>query len=90
MGGLGNAYNKLGETRRAIEYYEQWVEIAREIGDRLGEANGLFNMSGSQNALGDRDAAVERMQRALAIYDAMEVPEADRARDRLAAWRGEL
>ena len=34
LGNLGNAYNNLGEYRRAIEYYEQHLTIAREIGDR--------------------------------------------------------
>jgi len=34
LGSLGNAYHSLGEYRRAIEYYEQHLQIARELGDR--------------------------------------------------------
>lgn len=36
---LGNAYRHLGETRRAIELFEQSLAIQRSIGDRRGEAN---------------------------------------------------
>ena len=36
LGNLGNAYADLGEPRKAIEYYEQALKIAREIGDRQG------------------------------------------------------
>ena len=39
LGNLGNCYADLGETRRAIELYEQALAIAREIGDRAAEAN---------------------------------------------------
>ncbi len=38
LGNLGIAYYNLGEYRRAIEYYEQRLQIAREIGDRRGES----------------------------------------------------
>ena len=37
LGNLGNCYAGLGQTARAIEYYEQALAIAREIGDRRGE-----------------------------------------------------
>ena len=41
---LGNAYNSLGEYRRAIDYHQQSLEIKREIGDRSGLANSLGNL----------------------------------------------
>jgi tetratricopeptide (TPR) repeat protein len=88
-GNLGNAYNALEEYDKAIDYYEKQLWIAREIGDRIGEANGLFNMSTSLHARGDREAATERMEEALAIFEAMEVPEAERARNSLSELRGE-
>ena len=34
-----HAYADLGETRKAIEFYEQALIINREIGDRRGEGN---------------------------------------------------
>jgi tetratricopeptide (TPR) repeat protein len=39
LGNLGLAYAHLGETSRAIEYFELSLTIAREIGDRRGEDN---------------------------------------------------
>jgi hypothetical protein len=31
----------MGEGRRAIEYYEQALAVAREIGDRRAEGSGI-------------------------------------------------
>ena len=36
-GNLGNAYRSLGDFRKAIEYHEKRLKIAKEIGDRAGE-----------------------------------------------------
>ena len=41
LGNLGSAYKNLGEPRRAIQSYEQALQIAQEIGDRRGEGNHL-------------------------------------------------
>jgi len=41
---FGNAYADLGDVRKAIEFHEQYLSIAREIGDRLGEGNALGNL----------------------------------------------
>jgi tetratricopeptide (TPR) repeat protein len=76
----------LGETRKAIEYYEQRLEITREIGDRRGEGNGLFNLGLALHTLEEKDRAVGLMQRALAIYEAIESPSAKDARDTSKEW----
>ncbi len=34
---MGNAYFHLSEPEKAIEYFEQALKIAQEIGDRLTE-----------------------------------------------------
>ena len=44
LGGLGLAYDSLGNYAKAIEYHEQSLAIAREIKDRLGEGNALGNL----------------------------------------------
>ena len=49
----------LGEYRRAIEFYEQRLAIAREIGDRRGEGNALGNLGNAYRALGDTRRAIE-------------------------------
>ena len=81
MGNLGVAYADLGEVRRAIEYYEQQLEITREIGDRRGEGNALANMGNAYAQLGDPDHARDLWQQALAIYEAIEDPNAASVRE---------
>ncbi len=39
LGNLGNAYNSLGQYQQAIDFHQQSLEIAWEIGDRQGEGN---------------------------------------------------
>jgi tetratricopeptide (TPR) repeat protein len=79
----------LGEVRKAIEYYEQHLEIAREIGDRRGEADGLYNWGDELVKLGETDRAIEMIEAALAIYERIESSMAETARKRLAKLKGE-
>jgi hypothetical protein len=44
LGNLGNAYRVLGETRRAIELFEQQLGIARETRDRWTEGLASWNL----------------------------------------------
>ena len=85
LGNLGLAYADLGEVRRAIEYYEQALAIAREIGDRHGEANDHFNLGLTLISEGDLAGAREHFTAALAPYEAMGLPDAEDARQALAA-----
>ena len=41
-GNLGNAYLSLGDLRKAFEYYEKHLKIAKEIGDRAREGRSLW------------------------------------------------
>ena len=86
---MGLAYNNLGEYRRAIEYHEQRLQITREIGDRLGEANSVWKGALALDQLGDRPAAIARAEAALKIFEAIESPAASKVRGWLAEWRGE-
>ena len=74
--------------RRAIEHYEQALVIAREIGDRRGEARSLFNGALAFDQLGERAKAIEWLKGALAIEAAIEDPMVDRTRALLAEWQG--
>jgi len=58
LGNLGSAYLQLGDARRAIGYYEQRLEIAREIGDRRGEGTVLGNLGSAYLQLGDARCAI--------------------------------
>jgi tetratricopeptide (TPR) repeat protein len=77
LGNLGIAYTDLGETSKAIEHYETALAISREIGDRRGEGNALANLG---QAVRDSDAKTARAhwQAALALYTAIEDPNAAR------------
>ncbi|MGK7943972.1 MAG: tetratricopeptide repeat protein [Microcystaceae cyanobacterium] len=64
---LGNAYNLLGEYQSAIDYYKQSLTIAREIGDRRGEANSLGNLGVAYDSLGEYQSAIDYHQQQLTI-----------------------
>ncbi len=57
----------LGDARKAIEYYEQQLTIAREIGDRRGEGNALGNLGNAYADLGDSRKAIEYYEQHLTI-----------------------
>jgi len=84
------AYGDLGEPRRAIEHFEQALTIVRELGDRRGEGNALFNSALAFGQLGERAEAIRRMQEALLIFERIGAKHlAERARAQIAEWRGE-
>ena len=43
-GNLVNAYMSLGDYRKAIEYHEEYLKTAVEIGDRGGEGGAYGNL----------------------------------------------
>jgi tetratricopeptide (TPR) repeat protein len=65
---LGSAYHRLGEVRRAIEFYEQALAIDREIGDRGGEGSDLGNIGLGYVDLGEVRRAIEFHEQALTIH----------------------
>jgi len=64
---LGFCYDSLGDYPKAIEHYQQSLDIAREIGDRGGEGNSLGNLGGCYYSLGDYPKAIEHHQQSLDI-----------------------
>jgi tetratricopeptide (TPR) repeat protein len=81
-GELGNAYAALGETRRAIELYEQQLVITREIGDRRGEGAALGNLGLAYAALGETRRAIELYEQQLVITREI----GDRRGEAFACW----
>ena len=61
--------------------------LYREIGDRRGEGNALWNMSLDLNELGERARAIQLASAALAIFAQIESPHTDMVREQLAAWQ---
>ena len=66
-GQLGIAYAALGETRRAIECFEQHLAISRETGDRRGQANALGNLGNAYAELGETRRAIDLFEHDLAL-----------------------
>ena len=64
---LGNAYNDLGEARRAIEFHKQALAISREVGDRHREGQDLGNLGIAYTILGETRHAIEFHEQYLAI-----------------------
>jgi len=67
LGNLGNAYRQLGQTKRAIGFYDQVLPIMREIGDSQGEGNTLGNLGNAYAALGQPKCAIELYEQRLVI-----------------------
>ena len=61
------AWSALGESRRAIGFYEQALVIARELGYIRGEGNQLANMGSAWLDLGEPHRAIEFCKQALVI-----------------------
>ena len=58
-GNLGNAYDSLGDFKKAIEYHELYLKIAKEVGDRAGEGKSYVNLGNAYHSLGDLKKAIE-------------------------------
>ena len=85
LGNLGNAYLQLGDTRRAIGYYELALAIRREIGDAMGVAADSFNMARLYAQQGQAARALPLAQQAAQFYAQLGHPEMTRRAQELAA-----
>jgi len=56
---LGNAYDSLGDFKKAIHYHERHLEILKELGDRSGEGNAYGNLGNAYDSLRDFKKAVD-------------------------------
>ena len=67
LASLGSAYKDLGDPRRAIEFSEQHLALAREISNRYEEGRALGNLGIAYRDLGDPRRAIELHEQDLAI-----------------------
>ncbi|HBB31263.1 MAG TPA: hypothetical protein DDZ80_15500 [Cyanobacteria bacterium UBA8803] len=65
---LGRTVASLGNFREASELYEQSLNLARELGDRRGEAKALRSLGNVQNILGNPQQAIHYIQQAIDIF----------------------
>ena len=71
---MGNAYDSLGQYQLAIDYHQQRLTIAREIGDRRGEFYGLNSLAFTYKNLQQIPQALETWQSALALSSPLKFP----------------
>ena len=81
----GLAYAALGDSRKAIDYYEQALVIDREIGDRRGEANASWNLGLAYEEAGDLKRAAKMMQIRVSLEREIGHPDAEKDAERLEA-----
>jgi tetratricopeptide (TPR) repeat protein len=67
LGNLGNAYYQLGQVERAIDFYAQALEIAREIGDRQGESRHCYNLACAYALQEQSGEACRWLEKAIAL-----------------------
>ncbi len=63
---MGNAYHALGDTRKAVSFYQQHLEITRELSDRRGRSQ-CSNLGVAYGDLRDRRKAISFFKQALAL-----------------------
>jgi tetratricopeptide (TPR) repeat protein len=83
----GNACATLGNARKAIEYHEQALTNAHEIGDRRGEALDSWNLGLAYEKAGDLERATELMQLCVGFEREIGHPEAGKDEDYLRTVR---
>ncbi|KAK3723059.1 hypothetical protein QZH41_008528 [Actinostola sp. cb2023] len=62
---MGGAYDALRQYPEAVEYHQQFLTIAQEIGERRWEELAYFNLGITHNALGQCSQAIEYHQKSL-------------------------
>ena len=84
LNNLGIVYTWLRRYPEAVDHHQQALTLFRELGDRVGQAEVLRDLGDALRGLGRQQQAREAWQEALELCEALEIPEADEVRDRLA------
>ena len=71
---MGTAYGSLGQYQRAIEFYQQSLEIARDIGDRNSEGKSLMTLSVAYRLCGRMQEEFEAFNQAQQIFRELGLP----------------
>jgi len=85
---LGVVHRAQGRHEEAIARLREGLEILRELGSRQGQADVLRDLGDALLAAGHRDQAAAAWTEGLAISEALETPQSEELRDRLASLGG--
>lgn len=82
--GIGYFEQALGDFSEAVTGFQHALDLTQKAGDRLQEADVFAHLGDLHHAHGNKPRAREAWSRALAIFDEMQHPDADRVRAKLA------
>ncbi|MFC4470396.1 tetratricopeptide repeat protein, partial [Streptomyces xiangluensis] len=80
---LGTVHRRLQRHDDAVAYYHQALDTHTGIGSRWGQARTLGNLGDAHLATGNPDAARANWEKALAILEKVDHPDAEEIRGRL-------
>ncbi|HEU4422867.1 MAG TPA: tetratricopeptide repeat protein [Pilimelia sp.] len=80
---LGYIHHHLGSHELALGCYQHSLNLIREFGDRYREAETLSHFGDAYEAAGNPDAASAYWKQALALFDQLNHPGADKVRAKL-------
>ena len=83
---LGQIYRELGDMRKAAEFFQRHLVVARGVGDRIGEAISLVSMGSAFKSLGEERQGNDLIRQGLEVFESVESPYAEWARDELRRW----
>ena len=75
----------MGRYPAGLDHLQQALTLFRELGDRHGQVEALRDLGDALRGTGRHEQAREAWQEALALGEALQIPEADEVRSRLAA-----
>jgi CHAT domain-containing protein len=65
----GKYYLLTGEPQKAQDFLKKAIDLSRGAGNKLAEANGLFDLSRTEQQLGEEAKALESIQTALGLIE---------------------
>jgi len=79
LNNIGAVYQDLGKEQKALEFFNQALELRRALGERLDEAITLTNIGSVYGDLGEWQKALEYSRQALPLFRAVEYPSGEAA-----------
>ena len=80
---LGEIYRRQGDSRSALQYFQQSLQVSRRVGDRYGEAVTLWNVGVVFASLEQFRPALDQLQLAFRLFGELEVLE---EQENLVGW----
>ncbi len=80
---LGEIYRRQGDSHRALQYFQQSLQVSRRVGDRYGEAVTLWNVGVVFASLEQFRPALDQLQLAFRLFGELQALE---EQENLVSW----